>query len=108
VAKRALGNGQCTSNLVTGYAKRMRTNGQIFGETESVAIACTYVDEITVIFTVESREASECVQTSCRLRVLNDIIYLKANISRNYFPAQCSRIPTKPLLFEASHTLSVW
>jgi hypothetical protein len=85
VAKHALGNGQRMSNLVTRYAKRMRTNGQLFGETESVAVTCIYVDEITVTCIVECRKASECVQISCRFRVLDDINYLKANKGESTF-----------------------
>ena len=96
VAKRALGNGQCTSNLVTRYAKRTRTNGQIFRETESVATACIYFDELTVICTVECRKAYECVQTSCRLRVLDDINYPKAKL------LFC------PMLQDSHKTIAVW
>ena len=88
------------SNLVTGYAKRMRTNGQLFGETESVAVTCIYVDEITVMCIVECGKASECVQISCRFRVLDDINYLKANKGESTFLPNAPGFPQDHCCFK--------
>ena len=101
VAKRAPGNGQRTSNLVTGYAKRMRSNGQLFGETESVAVTCIYVDEITVTCIVECRKTSECVQYK---QVAGSACYTTLTIWRLIK----AKVLFCPMLQDSLKTIAVW